>query len=107
MVTIDRRLSLAFVIALVLLAGTPADALAHGVAQGDKGYIQAIFGVHLIPFAYLGTHRCRGAGARERGLGGVKQEIGGSAPPARVARGSAVLEKLDGRWTIVHYHVSH
>lgn len=35
-----------------------------------------------------------------------KQEISGSAPPARVARGSAVLEKLNGRWTIVHYHVS-
>jgi hypothetical protein len=35
-----------------------------------------------------------------------KQEISGSAPPTRVTRGSAVLEKLDGRWTIVHYHVS-
>jgi hypothetical protein len=55
MVTTDRWLPVALVIALVLLAGTPADALAHGVAQGDKGYIQAIFGVHLIPFAYLGA----------------------------------------------------
>ena len=33
----------------------PGDALAHGVAAGDKGYIQEIAGVHLIPFAYLGA----------------------------------------------------
>ncbi len=38
--------------ALVLL---PAELLAHGVAAGDKGYIQEIVGVHLIPFAYLGA----------------------------------------------------
>jgi hypothetical protein len=30
-------------------------ALAHAVTQGDKGYIQEIFGVHLIPFMYLGA----------------------------------------------------
>ena len=33
----------------------PSEALAHGVAAGDKGYIQEIVGVHLIPFAYLGA----------------------------------------------------
>lgn len=38
--------------ALMLL---PAELLAHGVAAGDKGYIQEIVGVHLIPFAYLGA----------------------------------------------------
>ena len=32
-----------------------AAALAHGVASGDKGYIQEISGVHLIPFVYLGA----------------------------------------------------
>jgi hypothetical protein len=32
-----------------------SSALAHGVAQGDKGYIQEVTGVHLIPFAYLGA----------------------------------------------------
>ena len=32
-----------------------ASAFAHGVAPGDKGYIQEITGVHLIPFAYLGA----------------------------------------------------
>ena len=32
-----------------------ATALAHGVASGDKGYIQEISGVHIIPFVYLGA----------------------------------------------------
>src|SRR5215208_8242092 len=40
---------------LVALLVIPGELLAHGVAAGDKGYIQAIFGVHLIPFAYLGA----------------------------------------------------
>jgi hypothetical protein len=39
---------------LLLLVGAN-DALAHAVAEGDKGYIQEITGVHLIPFAYLGA----------------------------------------------------
>ena len=30
-------------------------AAAHAVAGGDKGYIQEITGVHLVPFAYLGA----------------------------------------------------
>src|SRR5687768_11295889 len=30
-------------------------ALAHGVAEGDKGYIQEIVGIQLVPFAYLGA----------------------------------------------------
>lgn len=30
-------------------------AVAHGVAEGDKGYIQEISGVHLLPFVYLGA----------------------------------------------------
>ena len=32
-----------------------AEALAHAVTEGDKGYIQEITGVHLLPFAYLGA----------------------------------------------------
>jgi len=32
-----------------------ADANAHGVAEGDKGYIQEITGTHLLPFMYLGA----------------------------------------------------
>ena len=31
------------------------DALAHGVTEGDKGYIQEITGINLIPFLYLGA----------------------------------------------------
>lgn len=38
---------------LSFLAIDPAHA--HGVADGDKGYIQEITGVHLLPFAYLGA----------------------------------------------------
>ena len=30
-------------------------AYAHAVAQGDKGYIQEISGINLIPFVYLGA----------------------------------------------------
>lgn len=29
--------------------------LAHGVTAGDKGYIQEISGIHLLPFLYLGA----------------------------------------------------
>jgi hypothetical protein len=32
-----------------------SSAFAHGVTQGDKGYIQEVTGAHLIPFAYLGA----------------------------------------------------
>lgn len=35
-----------------------------------------------------------------------RQEISGGAAPPRVARGTAVLEKANDRWTIVHYHIS-
>ena len=44
----------AFAIAALLLAWTTS-ALAHAVAEGDKGYILEITGVHLVPFAYLGA----------------------------------------------------
>ncbi|WP_240480038.1 HupE/UreJ family protein [Ralstonia mannitolilytica] len=30
-------------------------AFAHAVAEGDKGYIQEITGVHVLPFIYLGA----------------------------------------------------
>jgi len=48
-------------LSLHLLAGTllyllfGAIAHAHGVADGDKGYIQEISGTHLLPFTYLGA----------------------------------------------------
>lgn len=43
-------------LALIVLFFVPVmDALAHGVAEGDKGYIQEISGTHLLPFTYLGA----------------------------------------------------
>lgn len=45
-------LGLAGFIALVF---APSLAWAHAVAEGDKGYIQEITGVHFIPFMYLGA----------------------------------------------------
>ncbi|WP_132986384.1 HupE/UreJ family protein [Luteimonas terricola] len=33
----------------------PDLAYAHAIAEGDKGYIQEITGVHLVSFAYLGA----------------------------------------------------
>lgn len=41
-------------LAALLMLGS-SDALAHAVTQGDKGYIQEISGVHLLPFVYLGA----------------------------------------------------
>lgn len=44
-------------LALVLLSldGVTSRALAHGVAAGDKGYIQETSGVVFLPFVYLGA----------------------------------------------------
>jgi len=42
------------VLLITILAGT-GEALAHAVTQGDKGYIQEISGVNLLPFVYLGA----------------------------------------------------
>ena len=42
-------------LSLLLLPLTAAAAFAHAVAEGDKGYIQEITGVHLLPFVYLGA----------------------------------------------------
>ncbi|MCE9684339.1 HupE/UreJ family protein [Halomonas sp. M5N1S15] len=50
-----RRHFLALLTLLVMLLGASGDALAHAVAEGDKGYIQEIYGVHLIAFVYLGA----------------------------------------------------
>jgi len=48
-----RALLPVLLFAMLTLAG--ADASAHGVAEGDKGYIQEITGMHLLPFVYLGA----------------------------------------------------
>ncbi len=49
-----RRLPALTLLALLLLAGAP-EALAHGVAEGDKGFIQESSGALLLPFVYLGA----------------------------------------------------
>lgn len=55
------RLTRARLVALGLIAfaaalfGFPEDAFAHGIALGDKGFIQEVSGVLLVPFAYLGA----------------------------------------------------
>lgn len=46
---------LGHLLALALLLFVTPEAFAHAVTQGDKGYIQEISGVHLLPFAYLGA----------------------------------------------------
>ena len=49
-----QSVALSFVVlATYLTATTPA--LAHNVTPGDAGYIQEIWGVHIIPFMYLGA----------------------------------------------------
>ncbi len=45
---------LAFFILSMLLLSTSA-VMAHDVTPGDAGYIQEIWGVHIIPFMYLGA----------------------------------------------------
>jgi|TARA_Y100001949_G_C15891856_1_gene288516 hypothetical protein len=51
----SQRISLYVGAALLLLLACANQALAHAVAEGDKGYIQEISGVNLIPFMYLGA----------------------------------------------------
>lgn len=45
----------AFAACLAGMAFWTMPAFAHAVAEGDKGYIQEISGVHLLPFVYLGA----------------------------------------------------
>ena len=49
------RLPLAAIVVVIAALLFPGEAEAHAVAEGDKGYIQEITGVHLIPFLYLGA----------------------------------------------------
>ncbi len=41
--------------ALAICISCASQALAHNVTPGDAGYIQEIWGVHIIPFMYLGA----------------------------------------------------
>ena len=48
-------LALPSLLALVLILATAGAAAAHAVAEGDKGYIQEISGINILPFIYLGA----------------------------------------------------
>jgi HupE / UreJ protein len=50
-----RLLARRLLLLCVLFAGASSELLAHGVAAGDKGFIQQSSGMLLIPFAYLGA----------------------------------------------------
>ena len=42
-------------LAIALILGSATLAFAHNVTEDDAGYIQEIWGVHVIPFFYLGA----------------------------------------------------
>lgn len=50
-----RRLALFAVVAVLASFVSVGSAFAHAVAEGDKGYIQEISGMNLLPFIYLGA----------------------------------------------------
>ncbi|MER8840776.1 HupE/UreJ family protein [Mesorhizobium sp. M0913] len=50
-----RRPALPLLIALLTLPLLTGAAFAHAVAAGDKGYIQEISGINVLPFIYLGA----------------------------------------------------
>jgi hypothetical protein len=51
----DRRILMLLLGALPMLLFAAVDAYAHGVAEGDQGYIQESSGVLFVPFMYLGA----------------------------------------------------
>ncbi|WP_127558565.1 HupE/UreJ family protein [Saccharospirillum alexandrii] len=46
---------LAWLFIAICLLFLSTDTFAHAVAEGDKGYIQEITGIHLVSFMYLGA----------------------------------------------------
>lgn len=52
---VDTRPFLIFLVAIFSLTLLSTAALAHAVAEGDKGYIQEISGINILPFIYLGA----------------------------------------------------
>lgn len=50
-----RRLAGIAGMAFAALLAFPTLLAAHGVAAGDKGYLQEVTGILLVPFAYLGA----------------------------------------------------
>ncbi|WP_372992110.1 HupE/UreJ family protein [Sulfitobacter sp.] len=50
-----RHASILFLVITAVLTAFATTASAHAVTPGDAGYIQEIFGVHVISFIYLGA----------------------------------------------------
>ena len=53
--SVDFRPFLIFLLTVFSLLILSTAALAHAVAEGDKGYIQEISGINILPFIYLGA----------------------------------------------------
>ena len=53
--TARGRLLLLFTFLALSLFAATGEAMAHAVAEGDKGYIQEISGVNILAFLYLGA----------------------------------------------------
>jgi hypothetical protein len=52
---LKTRFSSIVLFLLVIILTVSGESFAHGVAAGDKGYIQEITGINLISFLYLGA----------------------------------------------------
>ena len=52
---LKTRSSIIVLFLLVMILMVSGESFAHGVAAGDKGYIQEITGINLISFIYLGA----------------------------------------------------
>lgn len=50
-----QRVALVTLLTVAMLSTMGGQLMAHNVTAGDAGYIQEIWGVHLIPFTYLGA----------------------------------------------------
>ena len=50
-----HRVALVLLLTAAALSITSGQLLAHNVTPGDAGYVQEIWGVHLIPYTYLGA----------------------------------------------------
>ncbi len=48
-------LLIGLLVCLTFIFGVVPDAFAHGVTEGDKGYIQETTGTLIVPFVYLGA----------------------------------------------------
>lgn len=55
--TVPRGLATATLplVGMLLLLMQHGESMAHAVTEGDKGYIMEIWGVHIVPFTYLGA----------------------------------------------------